>query len=168
MLWDLNRGSGWQYFPSAFLPPSLLPPPLVLGMIHLPIFSSAGIHCPLRVLIEFEISARMQALNYCEEWSCQALPVTHVCWSLPFLPVGKSVWDVKFIIGRWAGKIRFKTRGIRWGDWVWQATTVWCIDFCIWDFTAADFGWLNPWTRTQTLRKSYYCGWYTQTIFKSF
>lgn len=48
--------------------------------------------------------------------------VTHVCWSVPFLPVGKSMWDVKFIIGRWVGKIRFKTREIRWGDWVWQAT----------------------------------------------
>lgn len=42
--------------------------------------------------------------------------VTHVCWSVPFLPVGKSMWDVKFIIGRWVGKIRFKTREIRWGD----------------------------------------------------
>lgn len=36
--------------------------------------------------------------------------VTHVCWSVPSFPLGKSTWDVQFIIGRWVGKRRFETR----------------------------------------------------------
>ena len=62
--------------------------------------------------------------------------VTHVCWSVPSLPLGKSMRDVPFTTGRWVGKRRFEQE-IRRGDWVWQATMVRCIDFCIWDSVAA-------------------------------
>ena len=62
-------------------------------------------------------------------------PLTHVCWSVPSLPVGKSMWDVKFVTGRWVGKIRIGTRAIGWGVWVWQGKMVQCIHFCIWDFS---------------------------------
>ena len=173
MLWHLNCGFGWHLFPSAFLPPSKLPPPLVLGVIHRSISFSAGIDCALRVLTELEISARMPPLNYSQKRSSQAL------WWLMFVD--------QYLLSLWAnlrGMFHLQLGdGLAKEDLNKKLDEVTGCDRPQW-FGALTFAfgilWLRPWLAEalaqgiRSLRQGYcgvwkccYCAWHTSTIFKS-